>query len=120
MLFRPSCAPSDNPRHVLLQYALGRMPDWINGHSGAIGWIKRDHRGIQWLDKIQLPKKSQHLKYILQPKFTIKFDTAFDQVITACADLKREGKTWIGDEIASCYKALHRMGFAHSFEAWDG
>ena len=120
MLFWPSRAPSDNPRHVLLQYALGRMPDWVNGHSGDIGWIKREHRGVQWLDKIQLPKKSQHRKYILEPKFTIKFDTAFDQVVRACADLKREGKTWIRDELSRAYTALHRMGFAHSFEAWDG
>jgi leucyl/phenylalanyl-tRNA--protein transferase len=120
MLFWPSRAPSDNPRHVLLQYALGRMPDWVNGHSGAIGWIKREHRGVQWLDKIQLPRKSQHRKYILEPKFTIRFDTAFDQVVRACADLAREGKTWITPELSRAYAALHAMGFAHSFEAWDG
>jgi leucyl/phenylalanyl-tRNA--protein transferase len=120
MLFWPSRAPADNPRHVLLQYALGRMPDWVNGHSGAIGWIKREHRGVQWLDKVQLPKKSQHRKYILEPKFAIKFDTAFDQVVRACADLGREGKTWITPELARAYAALHAMGFAHSFEAWDG
>jgi leucyl/phenylalanyl-tRNA---protein transferase len=115
-----SHAVSDDPYHALMQYVQGRMPDWVNGHDGEVGWIKREHRGIQWLDKIQLPKKPQHLKYILQPKFTIKFDTAFEEVVTACADLKREGKTWIGPEIFRCYGALHKMGFAHSFEAWDG
>jgi leucyl/phenylalanyl-tRNA--protein transferase len=120
MLFWPSRAPSDNPHHVLFQYALGRMPDWINGHSGTIGWIKREHRGVQWLDKIHLPSKSQHRKYILEPKFTIKIDTAFDQVVRACADLSREGKTWITPELARAYTALHALGFAHSFEAWDG
>ena len=90
MLVWPSRALSDNPNHMLLQYALGRMPDWVNGSDGEVAWIKREHRGIQWLDKIQLPKKSQHRKYILEPKFTIKFNTAFDQVLRACADLARE------------------------------
>jgi len=115
-----SHAVSADPYHALSQYVQGRMPDWVNGHDGEVAWIKREHRGVQWLDKIQLPKKSQHLKYILQPKFEIKFDTAFEEVIAACADLKREGKTWIGEEISRCYIALHKMGFAHSFEAWDG
>jgi leucyl/phenylalanyl-tRNA--protein transferase len=120
MLFSPSRNVSDNPWHTLWHYAHGRMPDWVNGGNGEVAWIKRKHRGIQWLDKIHLPKKSQHLKYILQPKFTIKFDTAFDQVVRACADLKREGKTWIREELFRAYCALHKLGFAHSFEAWDG
>ena len=120
MLPWPSRSVSDNPLHTLWHYAHGRMPDWVNGSDGQVAWIKREHRGIQWLDKIHLPKKSQHLKYILQPKFTIKFDTAFDQVVLACADLKREGKTWIREELHRAYCALHKMGFAHSFEAWDG
>jgi leucyl/phenylalanyl-tRNA--protein transferase len=120
MLVWPSRTLSDNPHHMLLQYALGRMPDWVNGSDGEIAWIKREHRGVQWLDKVQLPKKSQHRKYILEPKFTIKFNTAFGQVVRACADLGREGKTWIREELVRGYQALHRMGFAHSFEAWDG
>jgi leucyl/phenylalanyl-tRNA--protein transferase len=120
MLFWPSRNVSENPLHTLWHYAHGRMPDWVNGGNGEVAWIKRKHRGIQWLDKIQLPKKSQHLKYILQPKFTIKFNTAFDQVVRACADLKREGKTWIREELFRGYCALHKLGFAHSFEAWDG
>lgn len=120
MLFSPQRAISDDPWQTLWHYAHGRMPDWVNGGTGEVAWIKRKHRGVQWLDKIQLPKKSQHLKYILQPKFTIKYDTAFDQVVRACADLKREGKTWIREELFRAYCALHKLGFAHSFEAWDG
>ena len=116
----PGRAVSDNPYHLLWHYAHGRMPDWLNGSDGQVGWIKREHRGVQWLDKIHLPKKSQHLKYILQPKFTIRTDTAFEKVVRACADLKREGKTWITDELFRGYSKLHKMGFAHSFEAWDG
>ena len=65
MLLWSSRKVSDNPWHILWHYAHGRMPDWINGGSGEVAWIKRKHRGIQWLDKIQLPKKSQHRKYIL-------------------------------------------------------
>jgi leucyl/phenylalanyl-tRNA--protein transferase len=120
MLFRPTRAISDNPLHALWHAGHGRLPDWINGHDGEIAWLKRDHRGVQWLDRIQLPRKPQHLKYILQPRFEIRFDTAFEQVLRACADPQREGKTWICDELYRAYRALHEMGFAHSFEAWDG
>lgn len=115
----PSNALSDSPYHMLWHYAHGRMPDWVNGSDGEVAWIKRAHRGVQWLDKIHLPSKSQHRRYILEPKFTIKFNTAFDQVVRACADPAREGKTWIREELFRGYCALHEMGFAHSFEAWD-
>ena len=120
MLFPAARAISDNPLHALWHAAQGRLPDWINGDHGEIAWVKRDHRGIQWLDRIQLPRKSQHRKYILQPQFDIRFDTAFEQVLRACADPQREGKTWICDELCRAYCGLHEMGFAHSFEAWDG
>jgi len=115
-----SRATSDNPLEMLWHYANGRMPDWHNGHDGEVVWIKRAHRGVQWLDKIHLPSKAQHRKYILEPKFSIRCNTAFEQVVRACADLAREGKTWITADLARAYCKLHELGFAHCFEAWDG
>ena len=86
MLFRPARAISDNPLHALWHAAHGRLPDWINGNDGEIAWIKRDHRGVQWLDRIQLPKKPQHLRYILQPRFEIRFDTGTHETYQLLAD----------------------------------
>jgi leucyl/phenylalanyl-tRNA--protein transferase len=44
-------------------------------------------------------------------------DTAFDQVIRACAD--RE-ETWISEEIVQVYCGLFGAGYGHSVEAWEG
>jgi leucyl/phenylalanyl-tRNA--protein transferase len=50
----------------------------------------------------------------------IRVDTAFVEVIRACADPSREAG-WIDDDIIAAYTRLHRLGWAHSVEAWrDG
>jgi leucyl/phenylalanyl-tRNA---protein transferase len=50
----------------------------------------------------------------------VRFDTAFVQVINACAATKREGQggTWIVQQMVNAYIALHKAGFAHSVETW--
>jgi leucyl/phenylalanyl-tRNA--protein transferase len=52
----------------------------------------------------------------------IRFDSAFEAVMRACAEPRRDGPgTWISDDIVNGYCALHRAGFAHSSEVWlDG
>jgi len=53
----------------------------------------------------------------------IRFDSAFDTVIWACAASSRTGQngTWIVPEMVQAYQQLHRDGFAHSVETWiDG
>jgi leucyl/phenylalanyl-tRNA--protein transferase len=54
-------------------------------------------------------------------RFEIRVDTAFDAVITACA-APRSGHrgTWITGEMVDAYVRLHRLGHAHSVEAWEG
>ena len=49
--------------------------------------------------------------------FEIRVDTAFDQVVAACADPHRPGG-WIDGRIRAAYRELHRLGWAHSVEAW--
>jgi leucyl/phenylalanyl-tRNA--protein transferase len=55
-------------------------------------------------------------------RFEVRADTAFDDVIEGCRQpRRRESGTWITDEMADAYAALHRGGFAHSVETWlDG
>jgi leucyl/phenylalanyl-tRNA--protein transferase len=52
----------------------------------------------------------------------VRFDTAFDAVMRACAAPRKDGPgTWISDDIIAGYTGLHRMGHAHSSEVWlDG
>ena len=52
--------------------------------------------------------------------FEVRLDTAFADVIDACADPSRPGG-WIDDDIRDAYVRLHELGWAHSVEAWrDG
>ena len=53
--------------------------------------------------------------------FEIRADTAFAEVIRACAARPRPGQdgTWITDEMIAGYTALHEEGLAHSIEAWQ-
>lgn len=58
-----------------------------------------------------------------EPGFEIRIDTAFEDVIRACATSHRPGQsgTWIVPEMVRAYEAFHRAGFAHSVETWlDG
>jgi leucyl/phenylalanyl-tRNA--protein transferase len=50
----------------------------------------------------------------------MRVDTAFDEVLAACADPSRDGR-WITPEIVDAYTELHALGWAHSIETWlDG
>lgn len=54
-------------------------------------------------------------------RFRIAWDGAFDRVIAACAsDRGGENRSWISKELQSLYLELHRLGHAHSVEAWRG
>ena len=50
----------------------------------------------------------------------VRFDTAFEQVISACSATPRDGQsgTWIVPQMVNAYIALHKAGFAHSVETW--
>ncbi len=52
--------------------------------------------------------------------FEFRIDSAFEQVIMQCRQTVRPDQdgTWITDEVEAGYTALHRMGYAHSAEAW--
>jgi leucyl/phenylalanyl-tRNA--protein transferase len=53
--------------------------------------------------------------------YEVRYDTAFERVIRACKSAPRAGQdgTWITDEMEVAYVQLHRLGFAHSVEAWE-
>ena len=48
----------------------------------------------------------------------VRVDTAFPQVIAACADPARP-HGWIDRQIVDAYTRLHELGWAHSVEAWQ-
>jgi leucyl/phenylalanyl-tRNA--protein transferase len=110
---------SQDPVALLWHYLCGHMVNWVNGESGPVRFNTGGHRGVQYLDKVQFPRKQK--RYIFAPQFEIRYNTAFEEVVRGCADPTREGKTWISEELIRALVALNKMGFAHSYEAWtDG
>jgi len=83
--------------------------------EGPLGWFSPDPRAIIPLETFRI---SRTLRRVLQNgTFTVGMNSAFEQVIRACAG--RE-ETWISEEIIEAYTALHARGFAHSVESWQG
>jgi leucyl/phenylalanyl-tRNA--protein transferase len=96
-------------------YTVGIFPMGVGEHGAEpIGWWSPDPRGVLRIGEL---KVSRSLRRAL-PHFEVRIDTAFDEVVRACADPGREGR-WITPEIASAYGALHEAGWAHSIEAWQ-
>ena len=81
--------------------------------SGEIAWFSPDPRGIIPLDAFHIPHGLR--RALKKNRFEIRLNTAFEDVIRACGE---RAETWISEEIVGSYVNLHRLGFAHSVEAW--
>jgi leucyl/phenylalanyl-tRNA--protein transferase len=102
------------PGTVLAAYRAGIFP--MPWRAKKIAWWSPDPRGILPLDGLKI---SRSLRKAV-PRFEIRTDTAFEEVIAACADASREG-AWIDKRVRRAYTRLHHDGWAHSVEAWaDG
>ncbi|MFT3991243.1 MAG: leucyl/phenylalanyl-tRNA--protein transferase [Luteolibacter sp.] len=102
------------PPEVLLEaYTQGVFP---MAEKGRILWFSPVMRGLIPLDeRFHL---SRGLRKSLRKKpFEVRFNTAFREVVEACADRK---ETWIDATILESYCLLHEQGYAHSVECWDG
>jgi leucyl/phenylalanyl-tRNA---protein transferase len=101
-----------DPHRLLLAYASGSFP-MASSRTGAIEWFSPDPRGIIDLNEFRIARSLR--RTLRSGVFDIRVDTAFGRVMHECAE--RE-ETWISDEIIASYGELHRLGFAHSVEAW--
>ena len=102
---------------MLGHFAPGARPGNATTDKRLINFLKSPHRGVQFLDKLDFPRKQK--RYIFSPNFEIRFDTAFEEVLKGCASLEREGVTWISPELYEGYRVMYRAGFAHSYECWE-
>jgi leucyl/phenylalanyl-tRNA--protein transferase len=101
------------PGTLIAAYRRGLFPMPISGRR-PIGWWSPDPRGVLPLDGLRV---SRSLRQSTK-RYSIRFDHAFDEVVAGCADPRRDGG-WITPEIRAAYGRLHRLGWAHSVEAWD-
>jgi leucyl/phenylalanyl-tRNA--protein transferase len=98
---------------ILEAYSQGVFPMAVE--EDEIAWFSPDPRGIIPLEEFHIPHGlARRLK---NHPFEIRVDTAFEEVMKACAKRK---ETWINQEILACYCNLHLLGYAHSVEAWHG
>ncbi|MBA2608369.1 MAG: leucyl/phenylalanyl-tRNA--protein transferase [Actinobacteria bacterium] len=104
-----------DPATLLAAYRRGLFPMPIGDGDGLdIGWWSPDPRGVIPLDGL-IVSRSLHKA---RKHFEIRVDTAFTEVVRACADPRRDGG-WINDAIAVAYGDMHALGWAHSVEAWS-
>lgn len=100
------------PGTLLSAYRQGLFPMPV---QGRLAWWSPLQRGVLPLDGLRV---SRSLRRSCQ-RFEVRVDTAFDEVVEACAAPDRDFG-WIDDDIKAAYIRLHRLGWAHSVESWIG
>ena len=107
------------PELLLRAYSIGMFPMSDAADDPELFWVEPEIRGIIPLDEFHVSASLS--KAIRKRPFDIRFDTAFDQVVDKCAESAPDRpSTWINQTIRELYGALHRLGHAHSVEAFDG
>lgn len=106
-----------DPRIMLDAYTQGLFPMADPEHPGDLGWYRPDPRAILELDQMRLSKSL--IRTVRSDRFEIRTNTCFEAVMRACAEpAPGREDTWINDTILATYAELHRLGFAHSIEAF--
>jgi leucyl/phenylalanyl-tRNA--protein transferase len=97
---------------LLAAYAAGYFP-MAHERSGEIAWYSPDPRAVLPLEAFTISRSLRQT--FAKNLFALRVNTAFEEVIRECAGRK---ETWISEDIVQSYLALHRLGYAHSVEAW--
>ncbi len=102
---------------ILTAYKLGIFP-WYEGDH--ILWWSPDPRTVLFPNEL---KVSKSMKQILKQEiFQFTINNSFASVISECRNMKRRDQegTWITDAVEKAYIELHKSGWAHSAETWQG
>jgi leucyl/phenylalanyl-tRNA--protein transferase len=111
--------PAITPEILLRAYSIGLFPMAESADDPEIFWVEPEMRGVLPLDQFHVSKSLA--KAIRKKPFEIRVNTRFDDVIGLCAEPAEDRpSTWINATIRKLYSELHRMGHAHSVEAWEG
>ena len=110
------CAGGDlSAQRIVQAYSHGIFPWYSEGDP--ILWWSPDPRMVLFPDELKVSRSLR--KSLARGIYETRFDTAFRDVIEACA-APRDGQagTWIVAEMVEAYVRLHELGFAHSVESW--
>jgi leucyl/phenylalanyl-tRNA--protein transferase len=105
-----------SPARLIEAYRHGIFPWYAEGQP--IMWWSPDPRMVLYVDELRVTRSLR--KRVQAGTFETRVDTAFRDVIEACAATPRAGQggTWITPEMVDAYCELHRRGYAHSVESW--
>ncbi len=106
------------PERLLEAYRHGIFP-WYN-QDQPILWWSPDPRAVLFPSRLHVPRSLE--KTIRRGRFTVTVDTCFREVMAGCAGPRPQypdGGTWITPAMLEAYTTLHRLGYAHSVEAWQ-
>lgn len=103
---------------ILLAYKSGIFP-WFE-EDQPILWWSPDPRFVLFPKELKVSKSMRQL--LNKKHFRVSYNTCFEQVITSCSAIKREGQsgTWITRDMIAAYCELNEMGYAKSVEVWEG
>jgi leucyl/phenylalanyl-tRNA--protein transferase len=101
-----------SPERLYYAYTHGIFP-WS---EDPIRWFCLDPRAIFDLNRVHFSRTVQ--RKVRSGKFRITFNQNFDSVIRACS-IRQTEATWITEGFIQGYSLFHKLGFAHSVEAWN-
>ena len=105
-------------RELLACYARGVFPMADAREDTRVFLIDPERRGVIPLEGLHVPKRLA--RTVRQGPFEVRVDTAFAQVVAACAQAAPGRlETWINAPIERLYNRLHELGYAHSVECWE-
>ncbi|SDK17275.1 leucyl/phenylalanyl-tRNA--protein transferase [Microbulbifer yueqingensis] len=129
---RPNFPPTRQALHSpngLLAVGGRLTPEWLLAayRRGIFPWYSDDQPILWWSPSprcVVLPEQFSVgrtlRKTLRRGRFSVTFDRDFDAVISACSEPRVDGEgTWITSEMRAAYRELHRLGHAHSVEAWE-
>jgi len=106
------------PGTLLAAYRSGLFPMPVDPYRrrSKMAWFSPDPRGVIPLDGLHVSRTLRRSRR----RFEVRMDTAFTEVVRACADPTRPGR-WITDVVVDAYTELFDLGWAHSIEVYrDG
>lgn len=106
-----------SPERLLRAYRQGIFP-WFDDDQPILWWSP-DPRAVLFPSNIHISRSLA--KRLRRGDFHFSFDRCFEDVVAACAAPRQYSQgTWITDDMAEAYAALHDRGMAHSLEVWQG
>ncbi len=103
------------PEILLHGYSIGIFPMAEHRDDPEIFWVDPRRRGVLPLDGFHTSRSLA--RAMRRSDWRVAIDADFDGTVDACAD---RSETWINTEIRGLYNALHKAGYAHSFELYEG